>query len=700
MATNVPSPSFSATGFQVASTPAILTGVQADWQAAYSTTYNVTLNFDLTTPQGQITSSEAAIIANAQQTFALYTQLVDPAYSFGRMQDAIGRIYLLTRNPAEPTTLQVNCTGGGSGVAITLPNGTSPAYIVDNAGNIYALTSAVTLPSGGGTVLGTFACTVPGPVPVPTGQTPISIYQSIPGWDSVALVSGVEGVETESRAAFEARRVDSVAGNSAGAIGSIIGAVAQVPGVIDYYGYNNNTAGTVTIGGVTIAANAIYICVAGGAPNTVGQTIFSKKGPGAPTTGTTIVTAYDTNPLYAAPIPYSIAFTIASPLQFLFAATLVAGNTIPSNATALIQNALMAAFSQGVISPASVFTGSITGSVLNVTAVTSGTLAVGQVLADTTGALSGGTQITGFLTGSGGIGTYQVSQSQTVPSETITGTTSNSQIIPTLRARIGQVVYANTYIQAINALGPWAQVASLQIGSANNSSAVFTGSIAGTALTVASTISGTIAVGQTLFDTTGVIAVGTTIISGSGSSWVVSQSQTVGGATFTGSASAIGLVVTAVTGTVLIGSTVTGTGIPANTTITGQVSGTPGGAGTYLTSAATTASSATVTGSNGASFTASASNLGITASAVTGIISVGDVLAGTGITTGTTITQQLTGAAGGAGVYAVSVTNTTSAAAITTSETFTGATANQTSIAVQANQEPQLSAVNIAVGVT
>lgn len=56
------------------------------------------------------------------------------------------------------------------------------------------------------------------------------------------------------------------------------------------------------------------------------------------------------------------------------------------------------------------------------------------------------------------------------------------------------------------------------------------------------------------------------------------------------------LVVTAVTGVILIGDTVlTGTGITAGTTIISQVSGTPGGAGTYVGSVANTTSSASAT---------------------------------------------------------------------------------------------------------
>jgi hypothetical protein len=56
------------------------------------------------------------------------------------------------------------------------------------------------------------------------------------------------------------------------------------------------------------------------------------------------------------------------------------------------------------------------------------------------------------------------------------------------------------------------------------------------------------------------------------------------------------LVVTSVTGIIKIGDQiVSGTGLTAGTVITGQISGTPGGAGTYQLSAANTASSASAT---------------------------------------------------------------------------------------------------------
>lgn len=66
-------------------------------------------------------------------------------------------------------------------------------------------------------------------------------------------------------------------------------------------------------------------------------------------------------------------------------------------------------------------------------------------------------------------------------------------------------------------------------------------------------------------------------------------------ASFTGTGSGANLTVTSVTGIIKINDTLAGTGVPAGTTIVSQTSGTAGGAGVYVTSAATTSSSASLT---------------------------------------------------------------------------------------------------------
>lgn len=112
------------------------------------------------------------------------------------------------------------------------------------------------------------------------------------------------------------------------------------------------------------------------------------------------------------------------------------------------------------------------------------------------------------------------------------------------------------------------------------------------------------------------------------------------GSTFTATGTGTSLAVTAITGYLSVGDTISGTGVPAGTTIVAQVSGTAGSNGTYTTSTATTASAATVT-----SF-----GTVINVTAITGYLSVGDTLS-----TGGVVTAQLSGTAGSTGRYSFSV---------------------------------------------
>ena len=73
-----------------------------------------------------------------------------------------------------------------------------------------------------------------------------------------------------------------------------------------------------------------------------------------------------------------------------------------------------------------VFTGSISGTTLTVTAVTSGFIGVGSTISGTS--VTAGTTITALLSGSGGVGSYTVSATQTVASTTITGKIVNTTI--------------------------------------------------------------------------------------------------------------------------------------------------------------------------------------------------------------------------------------------------------------------------------
>lgn len=68
---------------------------------------------------------------------------------------------------------------------------------------------------------------------------------------------------------------------------------------------------------------------------------------------------------------------------------------------------------------------------------------------------------------------------------------------------------------------------------------------------------------------------------------------------FTGSIATTNLTASAVTGTIMPGATLTGTGVTAGTTIVSQLNGTTGGAGTYTVSASQTVASTAMTTSGG-----------------------------------------------------------------------------------------------------
>lgn len=129
------------------------------------------------------------------------------------------------------------------------------------------------------------------------------------------------------------------------------------------------------------------------------------------------------------------------------------------------------------------FTGSVSGTTLTVTAMSTGTIAAGQQLFGV--GVTGETVVTALGTGTGGVGNYTINNSQTISSETLS------------TAAAGAIV---------------------------------TGSILGTTLTVTAVTSGTLYVGQTIQGST--VATNTMITalgtgSGGAGTYTVSTSQTV-----------------------------------------------------------------------------------------------------------------------------------------------------------------------------
>lgn len=465
MTTNVPKPVFTERGFVAPSEADVLAGFLADLNAAFGGG----LNLALSTPQGQIASSEAAVVGFVNDSFVELVNQMDPAYNSGRYQDGIARIYFLERNPSQPTAVACDCVGL-SGTVI-------PPFALaqDQAGNQYYAVDGGTIPDAG-TISLNFANQVTGPIPCPA-NTLTTIYQAVPGWDSINNPdAGALGNVVESRADFEARREASVARNARGMLPAIRGEVLALPNVIDCFTAENfhrfqsvvdpqaaisgsisGTTLTVTtvvtgavavdqhlscagipdgtkivsgsgatwtlnhsvtlgltaiiLGAVPLLPNSIYVAVVGGDQDDVAKAIWNKKAPGADYNGNTDVTVYDDSPPYVEPgVAYVVTFERPDAVTIFFAVSIRNSAAVPSNAAELIQNAILAAF---------------------------------------TGADGGS------------------------------------------RARIDTTILASRYYTGIAALGPWAQITALLLGSTQSPIAVFTASFAGTVMTVTAFSSGT-----------------------------------------------------------------------------------------------------------------------------------------------------------------------------------------------------------------
>ncbi len=233
---------------------------------------------------------------------------------------------------------------------------------------------------------------------------------------------------------------------------------------------------------------------------------------------------------------------------------------------------------------------------MNVTAVGSGTLAVAQSVSGT--GVAPGTFITGFGTGTGGIHNYAVNVSQTVSSGTLTASGA------------GAILNVSAWTSGALAVGQ---------------SITGTGVLAGTVISALSTGTGT----------TG--------------TYLVNISQTAASTALTASGPPVMNVTAWTSGALTLGQAITGSGVATGTVVTSFGTGT-GKTGTYFVSVPQTVGSTTLTASG------SGGSLTVTAVA-SGSLAVGQSVTGSGVTPGTVIAAGGSGT-GGAGVYAVSASQT------------------------------------------
>lgn len=285
-------PTISTAGLQTSSYSDIL----AYLIDAYQNIYGSTTALIPATPDYELLSIFALMVSDCNSGLQLTYQQRSPSTAIATGLDAVVSINGLTRGGATYSTVQLTLTGSANA---TITNGVAS----DSNGNLWALPTSITL-DGTGVANVVATCETAGDIVAPAGTvTGISTPQA--GWQSVTNpVAATPGADAEPDSALRERQAVSVAGPSTTPLGSVIAAVAAVPGVTRYLALENPTSAVDSYGN---PAHSISIVVEGGTEAAIAQAIYSKKTIGCftnpgPANGVTVTV---TDPASAVQVPIS-----------------------------------------------------------------------------------------------------------------------------------------------------------------------------------------------------------------------------------------------------------------------------------------------------------------------------------------------------------------------------------------------------------
>lgn len=330
MSSHVPPVRFTPQGLQIPTETEVLNGVLADFNDAFGGG----LNLNLETPQGQLASSLAAVIADKNNVIAELINQIHPEYAEGVMQDAIAQIYFLQRKPATDSAVVCEFVG--------LPGTQIPqGFIVqDAAGNQWVLQQEIGIPIGG-KVNGTLIAA--GQIEAHAHSVNV-VYQALVGLDRVDNPHpAVPGRAEESRAEFAERRRRSVTINAHGTPQAVYANVFALDGVRDVYVIDNPKGQSVQAGATnyTLKPHSIYVAAVGGDDTAVAEAVLRYAGSGCDFNGNTEITVYDHS--YNDPKPaYQVAFMRPNELPVYFRIKIERGAFI--GADTAIKQAVINAF--------------------------------------------------------------------------------------------------------------------------------------------------------------------------------------------------------------------------------------------------------------------------------------------------------------------------------------------------------------------
>ena len=325
-------------GIQAPTSQEVIAGLWGMFQTAFGNDLNTAMN----TAQGQLVTSLAAIITDERNQWIALMNQIDPRYSQGIWQDAIGYIYFMTRKQATKSTAQLTVIGLSGTV---VPAG---FQFADENGNVWETTSVTTIPPAG-QITADVACVTDGPIEA-APQTITTIVKALSGLDRVYNeFAAISGVNEEGRTDFELRRRASVALNSKNTNSATYGAVANLDDVVDVYVIDNPTDATILVGSTNypVIRNSILVSAVGGDSETIAKTILAKAGSGCSFNGNTEVVISDTENYSSRPPTYTVKFLRPTQVPIYFQVELEDRSMMSYQDEAAIKEAIINAMQSG-----------------------------------------------------------------------------------------------------------------------------------------------------------------------------------------------------------------------------------------------------------------------------------------------------------------------------------------------------------------
>lgn len=255
-------------------------------QGEYQVTFGQNLNLSPSTIQGRLIEIETTSRNDAARNNAQLANQINPNLAGGIYLDAIFALMNSERNNTTYTTTIVNLTGQP-----LTPIASNVLFTNTVTGEQFMTTSAVVLDSGG---LGSAPVQAinPGPISADPGTITGIVASTAPlGLETVTNPNPpiTLGTLTQSDSAANNYRNVTLASQSVGQEEAIITALYLTTGVTSVNFRKNDMSTPQTIDGVLLAANSIYVIVAGGTDLDVATTIDRKKQAGCGYNGSTSV---------------------------------------------------------------------------------------------------------------------------------------------------------------------------------------------------------------------------------------------------------------------------------------------------------------------------------------------------------------------------------------------------------------------------